>query len=310
MPLHIDYRPRDLDEFFGGDSIKNGINSVLNREDRPHAFLFSGMHGCGKTTLGRIVKKMLGCSDFDFLEINGAEASGIDTIRRLKNLSRFSPMKGPVKVFLIDEAHMCTGQAKDALLKELEEPPDHVFYILCTNQPEKLLPTIKSRCTEFRVGPLSVVDTKRLLNWILKEENIKVPDSVLKEIVKASEGIPRQAVKILDAVIDLDEEESALEVIRGYSSFSEKETIDLCRAIFKEGSNWQEVSSILQKIGNENPERIRQSIINYGKTVLLRSGSTSVGIKMAEFLDTGYGNGMAGIVYACWAAIQEQNVPF
>jgi len=127
-PLHIDYRPKTLKEMEGNRSTVDSLQAVLSREsDIPHAFLFSGSAGCGKTSLGRIVASELGCAPADFREIDTADFRGIDTIREIKNQARLKPLAGKVRVWLLDEFHKSTADAQNALLKILEEPPSHDF---------------------------------------------------------------------------------------------------------------------------------------------------------------------------------------
>ena len=155
MPLHIDYRPADFDEILGNEETIKSIKSILARdEDRPHAWMFVGPSGCGKTTLARIVSAALGCppkinkaANLDFQEINTSDMRGIDTAREILKTMNFAPVNTASKcrVYILDECHQATKDFQNSLLKALEDTPDHVYFLLCTTDPSKLLKTIKNR---------------------------------------------------------------------------------------------------------------------------------------------------------------------
>jgi len=153
MPLQVTHRPKTLDDMIGNEAAIESLNSVLSREkDVPPSFFFTGLPGGGKTTLARIIKEHLNISDMDFYEYNAANTRGIDTIRQIANNCVLAPMGGDRKLYLLDEVHMQTGYALQAILKLLEEPPKHVYFALCTSEPEiikpKLLKAIRRRCHE------------------------------------------------------------------------------------------------------------------------------------------------------------------
>jgi len=213
MALFQKYRPKTFDDFIGNEDVVDALKTILKRprENIQHAFLFTGPSGCGKTTLGRIVASMLGC-DIDkgyfggFDEKNSADYRGIDAIRDI--LKDLNPgfFSEPCKVFLLDECHQMTTDAQSALLKALEEPPSNVYFILCTTEPQKLLQTVKSRCVIFDLQPVETKEIIHLLRVVHRKEWKKVPPEVLECIALKSMGSCRDAIQILDMIIDLETE--------------------------------------------------------------------------------------------------------
>lgn len=305
MPFHLDYRPQTLDDVVGNDAIKDSLRTIFAREDRPHAYLFTGPSGCGKTTFGRIIKTMLECSDSDFMEMNSANSRGIDTVRDISQNCHYSPMDGKVKVYLLDEAHQFTGPAAQALLKFLEDTPKHVYVILCTTNPEKLLRTIHTRCTTYQVKPLDENQTRELIEHVIVTEGIKLkefPKSVIDEIVLVAEGCPRQALVILDQVIDIVDEKAALNTVAtmNFGEFGEAEVIDICRAIYK-GESWNSFKGKVKTVTeNVEPERIRHAILGYMSAILLSKADDRASQIIDLFSENTYDTGKVGIVQACY----------
>jgi len=299
MPLHIEYRPKTLDEFIGNKPTVNSLSSVLNREDKPHTYLFSGPSGCGKTTLARIVANEIGCSEHDFMEINSSNNRGIDTAREIISNMKFSPISGKVKIYLLDEVHQTTKDFQNALLKALEDTPSHVYFLLCTTQPDKLLNTIINRCSQFTVQKLPTNRIIRLLMLVSRKEGIILRQSVYEEIARAAEGSPRQALVILDQIRGLKEDE--IEIVIRESQIEEKQVIDLCRALMSK-EKWKTISEILKGIETE-PEKVRYAVLGYFTSVLLNKGDSYSALVIDCFKEPFYNVGKAGLVAACYEVI-------
>lgn len=302
MPLHTDYRPKTLDEIVGNKSTVQSLSSILNREKKkiPHTFLFTGASGCGKTTFARIVSNELGCSEHDYIEINAGNNRGIDTARTiLKNL-HYKPLVGETKVILLDEVHATTKDFQNALLKSLEDTPSHVYFILCTTDPQKLLLTVRNRCMMFEVKKLSVEKLMLLLTYIFQKENVDIEDKLIEQIADKADGCPRQALILLDAVIDLSPRERR----RAIQSFKtqEEKTIDLCKALVKK-DRWLNISKILKGLEDE-PEKVRWSVLGYMNTVLLGGNNNAqASITIIMFQEPFYDTGKAGLTLACFKSI-------
>lgn len=228
------YRPQTLDDVLGQEHITTTLKNAIIEDRIAQSFLFVGSRGVGKTSTARILAKILNCSQrapesadpcnecsscreitsgtsLDVLEIDGASNRGIDEIRSLRENVKFKPATGAYKVYIIDEVHMLTQEAFNALLKTLEEPPAHVKFMFATTEPQRVLPTIISRCQryDFRRIPTTVISAA--LRTIAEKEKIDVSDEALFAIAKAAEGGMRDAQSILDQVANYSQEAITIE---------------------------------------------------------------------------------------------------
>ena len=243
ITLYRKYRPKNFEEVAGQKEIVKTIKTSLRNGKTSHAYLFTGPRGVGKTTLARLIAKGVNCLEngitdepcnrcenclainngtfLDMVEIDAASNRGIDEIRQLKEKINYQPVKGRKKIYIIDEVHMLTKEAFNALLKTLEEPPEHVIFILATTEADKILPTIISRCQRYDFKTLSLNDMKEQLKFIGKNEGVDIPDDVLELIYESSGGSVRDAVSILERImvtclgeeITLEKSEEVLGVI-------------------------------------------------------------------------------------------------
>ena len=230
--LYLKYRPQKLEEL-DSEAVRESLKRIVASGKLPQAFLFAGPKGTGKTSAARIIAKILNCeksgkrlnepcgrcnqcisisedSNLDVVEMDAASHRGIDDVRALREAVALAPAKAKNKIYIIDEVHMLTTEAANALLKTLEEPPAHVYFILATTNPEKLIETIRSRTTNLLFKKASSQEIVRSLGRVVKGEKIKVGNPVLALIAKAASGSFRDAVKILEQLLSekrkLDEE--------------------------------------------------------------------------------------------------------
>lgn len=308
MPLHIDYRPATLEEVVGNDAIRNSLTSILSRDtDRPHAYLFHGPSGCGKTTFGRILGDMLGCPVKDIIEYNSSNTRGIDSIREISDNCRMSSLRGNVKVYLLDEVHKLTNDAQNALLKTLEDTPKHVYFILCTTDPQRLIIALRNRCTQYQVRPLRRSEIRDLLNCVVESEGLSdYPEAVIEKIAIQSEGCPRQALIMLDSVIDIADEALALDAISNFTT-NEVTLKEICQLLTagKSDQKWEQMMKLLKDF-HEEPESTRRGILEWLASVLIGSKKNDrVAIMMGFFLDSFMYSGRGGLVQALYFACKE-----
>ena len=223
-PLHHKYRPTSFDELVGQDPIKSTLKQALISDRIAPAYIFSGPRGTGKTSSARIFAKSLNClksekatttpcgqcelckgissgNALDVIEIDAASNTGVENIRELIERSRFAPAKARWKVYVIDECHMLSTAAFNALLKTLEEPPAHIKFLLATTDPKKLPITVLSRCLQFNLNKLSHEEILNHLKFIMDEEKLKFDESALSKIAEFGNGSMRDALSLLDQSI-------------------------------------------------------------------------------------------------------------
>jgi DNA polymerase III subunit gamma/tau len=302
LPLHLKYRPKEFDEVVGNESVVESLKVIVSREKgQIRSFLLTGPSGCGKTTLARIIANKLGCSDRDFSEYNSANVRGIDTIREIVTNSAYAPMNGKVKVYLLDEFHKATNDAQNAILKLLEDTPQHVVFILCTTDPEKLLKTIKTRCSTFQVNSLPRVKILSLLKKVSQDEGVDTSIEVLKKIADVCQGSPRQALVLLDQVIDIEDEEIAIQAVID-NTVDEIKVLDLCRLLMKSRKTWKEVADHIRALEGTEPENIRYAVLGYLSSVLLNKEDERVLNMIEIFSPSWMYSGRAGLTSSCFMA--------
>lgn len=293
------YRPRKFQDVIGQDEATSSLRKKCKKNTIPHAILFFGPAGTGKTTLARIVSKQLNCGKYGLKELNTADYRGIDSIRAIRDTINQAPIDGDVTVYLFDECAKLTGDAQNALLKMLEEPPDHAYFILCTTEPEKLLDTIRQRCTlKIRLKPVENEEIENRLTFICKEEKLKISEKVIAKIAECSEGSVREAIQRLDDIKELEDEEEMMNIIEKASL--KAQVIEIARLLLNKNTSWKDMAKLLKNLEKEDPESIRYMILGYAKAVILNSGSPRAYQMLEVFSDNFYDSKMAGVVKACY----------
>lgn len=275
--LALKYRPQSFDDLIGQEVVAETITNSIKANKVPNAYLFTGIRGIGKTTTARIVAKALNCSNgienlckenlcenceaitnsshIDVLEMDAASKTGVDDVRDLIEFSRYGPTSAKYKIFIIDEVHMLSKQAFNALLKTLEEPPEYLKFIFATTEIKKIPITVVSRCQRFDLSRIKSTELFEFIKKIKDKENGKVSDDALKLIIKISEGSVRDALSLLDrALLSLDENTeldlNAAQKIFGY--FDKSQLIDLFQLILNGEEN--KVINIYRKIYDQGVE--------------------------------------------------------
>lgn len=305
MGLYHEYRPATLDDVIGQESAVKTLAGLM-KKGVPHALLFAGPSGCGKTTMARIVADQLNCHPSHLTEMNAADFRGIDAVRDIRSASRLSPMAGGSRVFLIDECHKLTNDAQNAMLKLLEDPPKHVYFLLCTTEPNKLIATVRNRCTTIAVQGVKRPVLKTLIQRTAKAEKRKVFDEAVDKILDLAEGSPRKSLVLLEQALTAEDEDGQVDAV--VKTETSAQAIDIARSLFDPSgkTGWAEVAKKIKEVEDE-PETVRRVILGYASNVLLGGG------KMAGrayeviqvFRDHWYDCGKAGMVASCYELLKR-----
>jgi DNA polymerase-3 subunit gamma/tau len=295
----------EFEEMYGNEAEIESFKKTLEKENPPHTYLLIGPSGCGKTTLARIAARKLGADALSLTEINSADNRGIDTAREIITQLHYLPPGSGARVFIIDELHQTSKDWQNAMLKPLEDTPDHIYFFLCTTDPGKLIKAIRTRSTEIHVTPLNPDDLYRIILRVAKKESIELSKDILRDIAENADGSPRAALVLLEKVSEMDTEAQMKRVIR-LGAEMEEETLSLCRALLKENS-WKGISSILQNLTETDNEKVRYAVLGYMNSVLLKSGKHRAAVVMEIFADPFYNTGKAGLTLACYQVIADNN---
>ena len=292
IPLYRKYRPQKLEEVVGQEHIKKALTSAIELNKISHAYLFTGPRGTGKTSTARIFAKSLNCKEgptinpcgkcenciditnstpMDVIEIDAASNRKVEDAQNILEKVMYAPVNSRYKIYIIDEVHMLSTTAFNALLKTLEEPPKNVIFILATTEVHKVLDTIKSRCQRFDFKRITTDDIVKHLKYISEQEKINITDDALYTIAKNSAGGMRDSIALLDQLSVLNSKDAIstddINNLLGRLSFDTLNS--LCKSIIE--SNHQEAVEILNKIynsGNE-PVQILTNLMDYFKNLLI-----------------------------------------
>ncbi len=306
IPLYRKYRPQILEEIVGQEHVKKALANAINLNKIAHAYLFTGPRGTGKTSTARILAKSLNCqkgpttepcgkcpscvditnsTPLDVIEIDAASNRSVNDAQNILEKIQYAPVNGKYKIYIIDEVHMLTDQAFNALLKTLEEPPENVIFILATTEVHKVLDTIKSRCQRFDFKRITTDDITKHLKHIAELEKINIEDEALLTIAKNSAGGMRDSLALLDQLSVLDTEKAIstedINSLLGRLSFEVLNNLSECII----SSNPNKALEILESIynsGNE-PTQILLNLLNYFKNLLIaKSCKTDLMLELTQ----------------------------
>jgi DNA polymerase-3 subunit gamma/tau len=285
------YRPQIFDDVLGQAHVVQTLKNAIEQRRLAHAYLFVGPRGTGKTSTARILAKALNCEQgptsipcgvcdscreialgisLDVLEIDGASNNSVDQVRELRDNVRFAPVRGRYKVYIIDEVHMLTQQAFNALLKTLEEPPQHVVFVFATTEPHKVLPTILSRCQRFdlhRIAPRVIAEH---LNFIAKQEGVALSTPAADAIAAAADGGLRDAESMLDQLVafcgtSIDEQQ----VLEVFGLTAEQVVLDLSQAIITRESTKALHLIHAQQEAGKDLSKLLSDLLNFFRSLLI-----------------------------------------
>ena len=303
LELALKYRPRRLEDFVGQEDAVGALQAMVDRGRVPHSMLYLGPAGCGKTSAARVMMKLVGVRKDDLIELNAANFRGVDTIREVMGRMGMAPIGGKARGWIVDECHKLTNDAQNAFLKALEEPPRHVYFFLCTTEPARLLPTIRTRLDKVQFKSIESEDMTSLLQKVIAAEGghlAAVDPEVLEKVVQAAEGSARAALVLLNRVLMVEGKEAQLAAVVGVQEGTDY-AITLCRALGKfPKPSWSDVRKLVAEC-DEDPEGIRRTVLGYFTKVWAGGGKlqTRAAFILDRFLSHWYDSGKAGLALAC-----------
>lgn len=280
-PLIVKYRPREWEQVFGHEDIVASLKRALESSTHPHAFLFTGPSGIGKTTMARIIAKYIHA---EIVELDAATHTGVDSMRELVDLGQHRPLGGSGnRLIILDEAHMLSRSSFNAILKMLEEPPAHLYIALCTTELQRIPETIQTRTFLVPLRPLRDNDIEDLVIMVSELENWTVPDDIFREIIKAATGQPRKALTILQGVVGVKSLQEASRIINLIDA--QEPLLELCRLMIGGKVAWNKVQPVLTAIDDQEFEAAQLMVGGYFAKVMVNGESEAQARKAWTFLE-------------------------
>ncbi|AXH68404.1 DNA polymerase III [Vibrio phage R01] len=280
-PLHVTLRPQTFDEIIGHDAVVKDVQNQLDSNQR--CYLFMGPPGCGKTTFGNVIARHV--ESENVIEVDAGSTSKAEQVRELVEKAKYKGFgKNPIRVYIINEVQAFSKASWDAMLDIMESPPAHVYFILTTTESTKVPKAVKTRCASYELKPLNKKALNELVDFVLDEGELDVPDEFIDVVISKCEGSPRQLIQFL-----LKAESAAsradLNTLLDEAD-DDKQIIDLARALaFTKGKKWSKVQEILKDLKDTPPESIRIVITTYVSGCMLNAKSEAEAEKFHRILD-------------------------
>jgi DNA polymerase-3 subunit gamma/tau len=265
--LATKYRPKSFEEFYGNKAV---LRSLRKESSTPHALLLTGDSGVGKTTLARLIASFVDCASTEILEIDGATHTGIDSWRSVTSELGFTPLAGKVRVIIVDECQALSKPSWTSLLKSIEEPPDHIYWIFCTTEEQKVPKNIRTRCVHYKLKQGDPDDIYDCLADIAIAEGFRTTPGVLWIVVEYAQGSFRQAISGLSIVSDCSNDQVARDLLSATRDTSDS-TISLCRGLAKGDLSWKGALDLIGRMPNPDVEGVRRTVQAYFTKVALGS---------------------------------------